>query len=399
MKEKILLVDDEEGIRRVLGISLSDKGYDVVTAEDGDAALRRFKAFKPSVVLTDIKMPGMDGIELLQKLKEEDQDSEVIMITGHGEMDLAIKSLKYEATDFVTKPINDDVLEIALKRAMEKISMKRKLKEYTQNLETLVKEQSAKLVESERAAAVGQTVAGLAHAIKNIAGGLRGGVFVVDKGLELDNEDYLRRGWEMVKTDVARIRAMALDLLNYAKERVPDYQLSDPNGVAREVLNLMTPRAERYGVALEADLDEGLPEVWFDPEGIHRCLTNLVTNAIDACADVSCSDKDGKVVLTSFVPEDERYAVGYGVTDNGCGIPQEMMPNVFQSFFSTKGTKGTGLGLMVTRKIVDEHGGEIEVHSDPKVGTRFIITLQGTDPRGTVDKAQGSVDRGRPTRH
>jgi len=174
--EKILLVDDEEGIRKVLGISLTDIGYDVRTAENGDNALRIFKEFQPPVVLTDIKMPGMDGIELLHKIKTEKPETEVIMITGHGDMNLAIKSLKYEATDFISKPINLDVLEIALKRAHEKISMRRQIKEYTSNLENLVLEKSAKIVELERQAAVGQTVEGLTSAIRNIAGDLDDGI-------------------------------------------------------------------------------------------------------------------------------------------------------------------------------------------------------------------------------
>ncbi len=128
MAEKILLVDDEEGIRKVLGISLSDSGYKVSTAASGEEALRIFRKMKPPIVLTDIKMPGMDGIELLQKIKEESPDTEVIMITGHGDMELAIQSLKFDAIDFITKPINDDSLEIALKRAKEKIFFKAKLK-------------------------------------------------------------------------------------------------------------------------------------------------------------------------------------------------------------------------------------------------------------------------------
>lgn len=183
----------------------------------------------------------------------------------------------------------------------------------------------------------------------------------------------------MVKTDVARMRAMALDLLNYSKERVPDYQFCNPNDVVREVLALMGPRAEKYEVTLEADLDAGLPAAWFDPDGIHRCLTNLVTNAIDACADVACEERGGRVVLRSFAPAKGHYVVGYEVWDNGCGIPKEMMPRVFQRFFSTKGTKGTGLGLMITKKIVDEHGGDIEVRSDPAKGTRFVIRLAAAD--------------------
>ena len=104
MGKKILLVDDEEGIRKVLGISLSDMGYDVVTAENGEEALSLFKKISPSIVLTDIKMPGMDGVTLLRAIKEESPDTEVIMITGHGDMDLAIKSLKYKPTSSQVHP-------------------------------------------------------------------------------------------------------------------------------------------------------------------------------------------------------------------------------------------------------------------------------------------------------
>ena len=175
-KKKLLLVDDEEGIRKVLGISLADIGYEVFTAENGEQAFDIFRQEIPPIVLTDIKMPGMDGIELLQKIKHENPDTEVIMITGHGDMDLAIKSLKYRAIDFVTKPINDDVLEIALDRANEKIRMRNQLREYTENLEDLVRKKSAQLIAMERQAAVNQAVEGLSAAMKNIAGDLEGGI-------------------------------------------------------------------------------------------------------------------------------------------------------------------------------------------------------------------------------
>jgi len=176
MDNKLLLVDDEEGIRKVLGISLSDIGYQVLTAENGEEALEIFRRENPPIVLTDIKMPVMDGIELLRKIKDENPDTEVIMITGHGDMDLAIKSLKYRAIDFVTKPINDDILEIALGRAHEKILMRQKLREYTENLEALVQEKSAQLVEIERQVAVDQAVEGLASMLRNLAGDLEGGL-------------------------------------------------------------------------------------------------------------------------------------------------------------------------------------------------------------------------------
>jgi len=176
MADKILLADDESGIRKVLGITLADMGYQVLTAENGEDALSVFSAERPAIVLTDIKMPVIDGIELLRRIKQQAPETEVIMISGHGDMDLAIKSLKLEATDFITKPINNDSLEIALKRATEKISMRRQLRQYTENLESLVAEKSAKLVALERMVAVDQAVEGISSALSSLAGDLEGGL-------------------------------------------------------------------------------------------------------------------------------------------------------------------------------------------------------------------------------
>ena len=382
MGQRILLIDDEESIRKVLGITLEDIGYEVLSAENGEEALRLFRKTAPSIVLTDIKMPGIDGIQVLQTIKEEKPDTEVIMITGHGDMELAIQSLKYDATDFITKPINDDALEIALKRANEKITLRTKLKEYTENLELLVEEKTKKLLETERLAAVGQTVAGLAHAIKNITGGLTGGTFVLDKGFQLNNEKYLRQGWDLLKGNVGRLKSMALDLLNYAKEREPDYHLCDPNRPAREVIDLMLPRARENGVSLEIESDESLPKVWFDPEGIHRCLLNLVTNAIDACINIDCTQRQCKVVLR--ILKTESWAVEFQVVDNGCGMDEETKEKIFQRFFSTKGSRGTGLGLMITKKIIDEHQGAIECESETGKGTRFVIRLPEKDQSKSI---------------
>ncbi|HEX9910483.1 MAG TPA: response regulator [Desulfatiglandales bacterium] len=378
MEKQVLLVDDEPGILRVLGISLADRGYRVMTAESGEEALRVFHEARPEVILTDIKMPGMDGIELLKRIKAESPNTEVIMITGHGEMELAIQSLKYDASDFITKPINDETLDIALRRAIERLSYKKKLKEYTEDLEKLVEEKSRKLVEAERLAAVGQTVAGLAHAIKNITAGLTGGMYVLEKGIDLENRTYLSQGWQMIKGNVQKIKGMAVDLLNYAKEREPEYQLCDPNGPAREVYDLMLSRATEMGVALKIAPAQSLPDAWFDREGIHRVLLNLVSNAIDACTDISCASKTCEVFLRTLKPQ--GWAVEYQVTDNGCGMDEETRKKIFQTFFSTKGSRGTGLGLMIAKKIVDEHGGVIDLSSEKGSGTVFRVRLPEKKP-------------------
>jgi signal transduction histidine kinase len=373
MEKSILIVDDEEGIRKVLAILLTDMGYHVMTAENGRQALDIFKKDCPSIVLTDIKMPEMDGIELLRRIKAHNPDTEVIMITGHGDIDLAIKSVKYDATDFVTKPIHDDILEIALRRARERIATRRRLNEYTHNLERLVREKTQKLLQAERLAAVGQTVTDLSHAIKNIAGGLKGGSFVLEKGIELGHQPYLMQGWEMIRGNVDKITNLSLGLLDYAKATEPKLRLADPNQAALEVVHLMAPEATAQGIDLGVDLDRSLEKFAFDPELIHRCLLNLVTNAIDACKSEAPADQGKKITLRSR--QKQGWGVEYQVADNGSGMSRAVKKKIFHRFFSTKGSAGSGIGLMATKKIIDAHQGEIRVKSKVNVGSEFVIRL------------------------
>jgi PAS domain S-box-containing protein len=181
MLHTILLVDDEEGIRKILGLSLRDLGYTVHTAASGEEGIELFNKHEPDIVLTDIKMPGISGLDLLDHFKFQALDTEVIMITGHGDMDLAIQSIKRNATDFITKPINEDALEIALKRAHERISMRRQLNQYTCDLERLVDEQATQLVEQERQLAALQIAEGFADGLRNIVNLIDGGSSIFNK--------------------------------------------------------------------------------------------------------------------------------------------------------------------------------------------------------------------------
>jgi signal transduction histidine kinase len=372
----ILLVDDEPGIRKVLGIALTDLGYQVITAPDGKAALQSFECRLPSIVLLDVKMPGMGGIELLRAIKQSRPETEVIMVTGHGDMDLAVRSLKFEATDFITKPISDDALQIALKRAHERIALKEQLRQYTENLEKLVAEKTRKLLDAERLAAVGKTVAGISHSIKNIAGGLTGGAFVVEKGFELDDPRYLRQGWHMVRGNVEKIARLSLDLLNFTRSAEITLRQCDPNDPVREVVELMRPRAEEEGVALNIHLDPNLKPVFCDPDAIHLALLNLVTNALDACGEASGGGPTVSLT-TSGLP---HWAVEYRVCDTGCGMDAATREKLFQAFFTTKGNQGTGIGLMLTQNVIEKHGGTITVRSKKGTGSEFIIRLPRRHP-------------------
>ena len=204
----LLLVDDEEGIRKILGITLADKGYDVSVAPNGEEALRIFKKIRPGIVLTDIKMPGMDGIELLRRIKAHDAETEVIMITGHGGIELAIKSLKFEATDFVTKPINDDVLDIALKRARERITMREQMRAYTQKLEQMLSEQK-----SESGIRNKESMAAFWRSFEEITEKLNQGVVMTEQGLLHNNREYLEKGLALMKAHTGKLRQLRLTMV------------------------------------------------------------------------------------------------------------------------------------------------------------------------------------------
>jgi len=145
---KVLFIDDEEGIRKVMAISLADAGYEVLTAADGESGLRVCREQSPQIVITDIRMPGMDGLEVLRCIKESDADREVIVVTAFGEMETAIRALQLDASDFITKPIQDEALAVALKRAKERYSNRRELRDYTALIEEKWMETSEKLAQT-----------------------------------------------------------------------------------------------------------------------------------------------------------------------------------------------------------------------------------------------------------
>lgn len=370
----LLLIDDEEGIRKVLGLTLADAGWRVSPAASAEEALAVFRQDDFPIVLTDIKMPGMDGLQLLKALKEIKPETEVVLMTGHGDLSLAIQGIKLDAADFVTKPIDNDVLEIALARARERWTMRRAIREHTEHLQDLVEQKTRELLAAERLATIGQTVAGLSHSIKNMASGLEGSLFLLRQGLDTDHREYLEQGWEMLEANVRKLKNLSLDMLRFARVEELRPRPTDPALPARQVVELFQAGAAERGIELRLQAAAGLPSVAIDPEAVHRCLMDLVGNALDACSAAGFSrEAPGGAVLLDVGYAPER--ITYRVADNGCGIPEGTLPKLFSAFFSTKGEHGSGLGLMAVKKTVQAHGGSIDVRSTQDEGSEFIITI------------------------
>ena len=373
MKQKILLVDDEKDIREVLVLPLADLGYDIFEAENGAEALRLFKEIQPPIVMTDIKMPGIDGIELLKKIKHENPETEVIMITGHGDMDLAIRSLKHDATDFITKPINVDVLEIALQRAREKIFTRQKLKEYTENLETLVREKTEL---QGHLASLGLMIGSISHGIKGLLTGLDGGIYLLDSGFAKKNEAQIKEGWDDVKLTVGRIRKMITDILFYAKERELRLERNDVRNFLEGVIKELGSKLKGQKIKLVNEFEPDLGEFIVDLTYVHSAILNIIENATDACARDK-TKRSHKIVLGARKHEEE---IIIDIIDDGIGMDSATQDKIFTPFFSSKGTKGTGLGLFIANAIIEQHGGKINVKSSIGKGTLFQIIIPRKAP-------------------
>lgn len=242
-----------------------------------------------------------------------------------------------------------------------------------------IKRLERELLGAERLAAVGQTVAGMAHCVKNILHGLKGGSYMVNIGIKKENAEKLQTGWNMVQRNIARTHSLVQDLLSYSKERQPEIAACQPNQIVEEVMELMQAVAEENHVTLETDLSPQINEVLLDERSLHRSLLNLVGNAIDACRDDPTLGKTHRVKITTRLTEENT--IRFDVTDNGSGMSEEVRSKLFSSFFSTKGPQGTGLGLLVTSKLIEEHQGTIDVDSQPGQGTTFSIRLPVQKPQ------------------
>lgn len=373
----VLLVDDEPGIRRVLSLSLEDRGFIVRQAANTEEALALFRREPAPVTLTDIKMPGQDGLDLLREIKALDPEAEVVLITGHGDLDQAIQGIKHDAADFVTKPIHDDALDIALARAFERRSMRMAIREHTEHLERLVEQKTRELIDAERLAAVGQAVAGLSHSVKNMASGLEGSLFLLRQGLEGDRQAYLEQGWEMLESNVRKLKELSLGMVRYCAAQELRLADVDPALPARQVAALLAPRAKAAHIALELEAPPGMPPARMDEEALHRCLLDLAGNALDACAAAGFGpDRPGGRVDIRVEPL-PGGGVSYTVRDNGCGVPEALRPRLFTPFFTTKGEGGSGLGLASVKKAVEAHGGSILLQSKEGQGSEFNILIPG----------------------
>ena len=371
-KARVLVVDDDADTVELLTKRLRAEGCHTSEAYDGEQALRQVEEYQPDLIILDIKMPKIDGYEVCRRLKgsEDTKLIPIIMLTVKGKIPDKVRGLDIGADDYIPKPF--DYRELS-RRVRYWSTVKMEVEERVREIKWLQQE----LIKSERLAAIGQTVGSLAHYLKNILFGLKGGVYLVNTASKENETDSLKTGWDIVERNMGRISDLVLDLIEYSKESELEYGPCFPNELANKVCAAMEARAKEYSVEIIKDFDPSLREVLLDAKGIHRCLLNLVSNAIDACLFDTSKEKQWVVRVRTILDNDGT--VRFEVSDNGCGMDEEVKEKIFTSFFTTKEGRGTGLGLLITQKIVQEHGGTITVESQPGKGSTFTTRLPYRD--------------------
>lgn len=384
-KPRILFVDDERPILNAMRRLFRKEPYEMEFASSGEEGLELIQEFRPTVIVSDQRMPGMSGIEFLSRVKELDPDTVRIILTGYTDLKVAEDAINQgEVYRFITKPWNDDDLRAAIASASERHRLRKENERLVQELQVLnasleekVRERTrelelrqAELVQSEKLAGLGMLAGGVAHELNNPLGGILALVQLLRRDDTGPESKEWREDLEQIEDAAKRCKRIVRDLLEFARtssgEDREEVQIED---LFDKALNLVRLQSKRKASAVQVDrnFEEGIPAVQVNPNRIQQVLLNLLSNALHAVP-----AEGGHIVLETKTRDGFLVA---SVADDGPGIPDDIRDRIFDPFFTTKPPgQGTGLGLSVSYGIIQEHGGRIELDSSDS-GTTFRVLL------------------------
>jgi two-component system NtrC family sensor kinase len=428
--ERILIVDDEEAVRTLFALSLSER-YECATAADTQEALKLLAEQQFALVISDVQMPGLSGVELLRKVISDFPETVVIMVSGIDRSQRVIDALRLGAFDYLIKPCDLDVLQLRVEQALERRTLLRNGKRYKKELEIhnaelaaqkaeLIRLQ-AQLLQNEKMASLGQLAGGVAHELNNPAGfiysnmesleqyvsGLTRLLAVYDRALlspdlaseanaikrEIKYEDVLSELASIVadcQEGARRIRDIVMNLRTFSRLDDSEVKQVDIHAGIDSTLRILSQYFNSDRIALKRDYAQ-LPLVYCFPGQLNQVWMNLLMNAAQAIGRAP-----GEVRIETGV-KDEMVFVK--ISDTGSGIAPEDAGKIFDPFFTTKPVgEGTGLGLSLSYGIIASHGGTISVESAPDKGTTFT-TLIPVDARPGPIGASELIDHPKENGH
>ncbi|MBC2715855.1 MAG: response regulator [Desulfobacteraceae bacterium] len=366
---RLLLVDDETDFRAPLKKRLQKRGFAILEAGNGDECQAVMEDTPVDVVVLDVKMPGMSGIEVLEWIKDNHQKTEVILLTGHSSASDGVEGIKQGAFDYLTKPVEFDHLVQKIGQAVEK-SRRDAEKQQEAAFKAKMEQQ---MISTERLASLGTLSTGIAHEIDNPLAIIKesaeymrlllGKAEHADMPRKSDFENAVGK----IETAIERAKRITHQLLGFVRKPETFFAETDLKVLVAETVEFAVKEAENKGIQIVQDMAGVNGIIWSDPYEIRQVLFNLLTNAIaaigsDGTITVSLKDTDSRTMLI--------------VEDTGEGIPKENLEKIFEPFFTTKPPgMGTGLGLYVICGIIERLGGKIDIASRVGKGTRFQVTL------------------------
>jgi signal transduction histidine kinase len=378
-KIRLLLVDDETHFRSTLAKRLKKRGIAALQAGSGQECLAMLADHPMDVVVMDVKMPGMSGIDALHRIKEKYIETEVILLTGHAATQDGVEGIKSGAFDYLTKPVELSHLLSKIIQAYEKIIAvrhNREAAEYKAHIEQ-------QMIATERLAALGTLAAGVAHEINNPlaiiyeSAGYLGSLLKNQELADMPQKAAFEKALQKIENGVKRARTITHQLLGNVRKSEAILAEVDVAELIKEVIQLIQKEAKDKEIVVELQTDDDLKPIWADPNHIRQVLINLLNNAIHA------TSERGRITFRVEAATDD---ISITVSDTGMGIPKENLEKIFEPFFSTKAPgEGTGLGLFVTKEIVEKLGGKIRVDSRVGRGARFVVQL----PSRSKIKEQG----------
>ena len=408
-KNMLLVIDDDEAVVKRLKKVLEKEGYEVVGANSGKEGLNIIANNKIDVVITDIKMDDMDGIQVIQRAKKFYRDIEGIVVTGFKDQELAIRSLRAGAIDYITKPINLDELLFSIKRAIERINLNRDrlyrnrelkisseiISKMNEELERRIEERSkeldqtqAQLFQTSKLATLGEMSAGLAHEMNQPLGGISLIIKhmnkLMDRGI-LSNEE-IESGLGDIETSVKRMARIIQHIRTFARQDTLAFLQVDVNETIDSALSLLGEQLRLHDIGVLLELSPDLPTITGEPYQLEQVWINLISNARDALdekekqiSEGGAQNTDYKKLLnisTIYDKESEMPSVEVRFTDNGVGLEEEQKERIFEPFFTTKEVgKAMGLGLSICHGIIESHKGEILTESKAGGETIFRVIL------------------------
>ena len=377
---RILVIDDEEAARYGISRALANQGYTLEEAADGTSALERIKEFQPDVIISDINMPGVDGLSLLRQVRREAAEPPlVVLVTAYGSEAVAAEALRAGAYDYLSKPFDVEQLRAVARNAVER-----------QRLERELKQSRAALLHAEKMASLGRLVAGVAHEINTPLGVIQSNTQTAARAAHKIGEwsraqppetgeavkrwvDVLGATSGLAESACERISAIVTNLRHFARLDEAELQRAQVrDGIESAVALLGRELGGTIDVVQE--LAE-LPEIECAPRQLNQLFMNLLENAVEA---IRQSGRRGAIRIRAWSDDD---TLKIAVEDNGCGIRAENLEKIFDPGFTTKGVKvGTGLGLPIAIQIARAHQGRIEVESRPGEGSTFTVTLARNRP-------------------